>query len=99
MKIDFVRPSMTGRPAGDAMEPSVFAILAALSPGDAEWVLHDERLAPLELNLRADLAAVTVDTFSARRAYQIASQYRSQGVPVVLGGFHPTLCPGEALSR
>ena len=32
MRVDFVRPSMTGRPAGDAMEPSVFAVLAALAP-------------------------------------------------------------------
>jgi radical SAM superfamily enzyme YgiQ (UPF0313 family) len=39
---------------------------------------------------------MSVETYTARRAYQIASTYRRRGVPVVMGGFHPTLCPDEA---
>jgi radical SAM superfamily enzyme YgiQ (UPF0313 family) len=30
------------------------------------------------------------------RAYQIASEYRRRGVPVIFGGFHPTLVADEA---
>jgi radical SAM superfamily enzyme YgiQ (UPF0313 family) len=42
-----------------------------------------------------DLVAISVETYTARRAYQIASEYRSRGVPVVMGGFHATLCSEE----
>src|SRR5207244_719106 len=43
----------------------------------------------------ADLVAISVETYTARRAYQIASEYRRRGVSVVMGGFHATLCPHE----
>ena len=33
---------------------------------------------------------------TARRAYEIADDARARGVPVVLGGMHPTLLPDEA---
>jgi radical SAM superfamily enzyme YgiQ (UPF0313 family) len=37
-----------------------------------------------------------VETYTAMRAYQIASEYRRRGIPVIFGGFHPTLVPDEA---
>ncbi len=42
---------------------------------------------------------ITVDAFTARRAYTIADRYRKSGVRVVLGGVHPTLIPTEAASH
>ena len=39
---------------------------------------------------------MSVETYTAKRSYQIASEYRRRGVPVVMGGFHPTLVPDEA---
>jgi radical SAM superfamily enzyme YgiQ (UPF0313 family) len=42
-----------------------------------------------------DLVAMSVETYTAKRAYQIASEYRRRRVPVVMGGFHPSLCPDE----
>src|SRR5437762_12103402 len=42
-----------------------------------------------------DLVAMSVETYTAKRAYQIASEYRQRGVPVVMGGFHASLCPEE----
>ena len=42
-----------------------------------------------------DLVALSVETYTAKRAYQIASEYRRRGVPVVMGGFHASLCPDE----
>jgi hypothetical protein len=44
---------------------------------------------------QADLVAISVETYTAKRAYQIASEYRKRRVPVVMGGFHATLCPDE----
>ena len=40
--------------------------------------------------------AITVETFSARRAYEISAEFRRRGRAVVLGGMHPTLLPEEA---
>jgi radical SAM superfamily enzyme YgiQ (UPF0313 family) len=77
------------------MEPLAFAILKSLTPPDVEVVLHDERLAPVPLDEPTDLVAMTVETYTARRAYQLAVQFRRRGVPVVMGGYHATFLPDE----
>jgi len=82
--------------SSDAMEPTVFSILAALTPPDVDITFFDERIEPLPLNDTPDLVALTVETYTARRAYQIAVHYRQQGIPVVMGGYHPSLLPEEA---
>ncbi|MEZ5134929.1 MAG: radical SAM protein [Acidimicrobiales bacterium] len=46
---------------------------------------------------RPDLVGITVWTLFATRAYRIADAYRARGVPVVLGGVHASMLPGEAL--
>ena len=96
MKIAFIKPNMISGVPCDSMEPLVFAVLSALTPARIERRLYDERLEAIPFDAPADLVAVTVDTFTAKRAYQIASLYRQRGIPVVLGGFHPSLCPEEA---
>jgi radical SAM superfamily enzyme YgiQ (UPF0313 family) len=79
------------------MEPLVFALLAAQTPADVKLTLRDERLEPIPCNEPADLVAITVETYNARHSYQIAARYRQRGVPVVMGGYHPTFLPQEAL--
>jgi len=96
MHITFIRPNLGDFRATDAMEPMVFALLASRTPADVEIEFHDERLAPVPLDVQTDLVAMTVETYTARRAYQIASHYRRRGVPVVMGGYHPTLLAQEA---
>jgi radical SAM superfamily enzyme YgiQ (UPF0313 family) len=77
------------------MEPIPAAMVAALLPPDVERRFHDDRLGPIPFDEPTDLVAISVETYTARRAYQIASEYRRRGVPVVMGGFHATLCPDE----
>jgi len=36
-------------------------------------------------------------TANAPRAYELATRYRRQGIPVVMGGVHPSALPQEAL--
>ncbi len=96
-KITFIRPNMTDMRSSDAMEPMVFAILASRTPPDIEVVLYDDRLSPIPYDEPTDLVALTVETFTARRAYQIAAEFRERGVPIVMGGYHPTFLPEEAL--
>jgi len=96
MKITFIRPHINSRRAADALEPLVFGILAKLTPPDVELALYDDRIEPIPYEEPTDLVALTVETFTAKRAYQIAAEYRRRGVPVVMGGYHPTLLPEEA---
>lgn len=79
------------------MEPLVFAILAARTPENVDLTLVDERLAPIPCDEPTNLVAITVETYNARHSYQIAARYRQHGVPVVMGGYHPTFLPDEAL--
>ena len=78
------------------MEPLAPAVLAGLTPPDVQVRFYDDRLESIPFDEPADLVALSVETYTARRAYQIASEYRRRGVPVVMGGFHPTLVPEEA---
>lgn len=77
------------------MEPIPPAMLAALAPADVDVRFYDDRLESIPFDEPTDLVAISVETYTAKRCYQIASEYRSRGVPVVMGGFHATLCPEE----
>lgn len=78
------------------MEPLQLGVLAALTPRDVEIALFDDRIETVQYDAPTDLVAITVETYTARRAYEIAAEYRARGVPVVMGGMHPTLIPAEA---
>ncbi len=78
------------------MEPLQLGLLAGMTPRDIEVVLVDDRCEEINYDSATDLVAVTVETFTARRAYEICAEYRARGIPVVLGGMHPTLLPSEA---
>ncbi|HVE52767.1 MAG TPA: radical SAM protein [Ramlibacter sp.] len=98
MKLLLLRPNLGDYRSTDAMPPLAMGILAARSPGwDVRF--HDEKAEPLPLDAPADLVALSVETFTARRAYEVARAYRSRGVPVVMGGYHPTFLPDEALEH
>lgn len=97
MKLTFIRPNMTATRSPSAMQPLAFAVLAGLTPPDIEMDLIDECLEPVPEKITTDLAAITVQTFTAARSYQIADRLRECGTPVVMGGYHPTFMPDEAL--
>jgi radical SAM superfamily enzyme YgiQ (UPF0313 family) len=93
--ITFIRPKLGEGAPADAMTPLVFALLKAATPADIDTVLIDERVEPYA-PVRTDLVAISVESFTARRAYEIAEDYRKRGVPIVMGGPHVTLLPEEA---
>jgi radical SAM superfamily enzyme YgiQ (UPF0313 family) len=77
------------------MQPLWAAALAASTPHRVELRFYDDRLETIPFDEPTDLVGISVETYTARRAYQIASEYRRRGVPVVMGGIHATLCPDE----
>jgi radical SAM superfamily enzyme YgiQ (UPF0313 family) len=101
LRITFVKPNI-GRMEHSLyvdegrMEPLMLAVLAGMTPPEVECLLYDDRMEPIPFDEPTDLAAITVETYTARRAYEIAAEYRARGVPVILGGMHVTLLPEEA---
>jgi hypothetical protein len=70
--------------------------VAAENPPDVETQIVDEQVDDIPWDEAFDLVGITCMTAAAPRAYEIAARFRERGVPVVLGGMHPTLCPDEA---
>jgi radical SAM superfamily enzyme YgiQ (UPF0313 family) len=79
------------------MEPLPAAQIAGLTPRGIDIAFWDDRMEPIPYDDPTDLVAISVETYTAKRAYQIASEYRRRGVPVVMGGFHATLLPSEVV--
>jgi radical SAM superfamily enzyme YgiQ (UPF0313 family) len=103
MKVLFVSPGWPrGRLWGELSFkfPSLsLAALAAVTPQDWETALCDENIAPLDFVCDADVVAITAMTPQAPRAYEIAAGFRARGKSVVMGGFHASNLPEEALSH
>lgn len=77
------------------MEPLPAATIAGLTPKDCDVRFYDDRMELIPYDEPTDLVAISVETYTARRAYQIATEFRRRGVPAVMGGFHAALCPDE----
>lgn len=101
MHITLIKPNMgiltDGRRYIDTgrMEPLQLGLLAGMTSPKVSLSLYDDRCEDICYESPTDLVAITVETFTARRSYEIALEYRKRNIPVVLGGFHPTLCPQE----
>jgi radical SAM superfamily enzyme YgiQ (UPF0313 family) len=100
-RLTIIHPCI-GRRAGDSsyirtwqMEPLPAATVAGLTPKDVQVRFYDDRMERIPFDEPTDLVAISVETYTARRAYQIASEYRRRRVPVVMGGFHAMLVPDE----
>lgn len=104
MKLTLIKPTIGRREHSlyvdeGRMEPLMLGVLAGLTPPDVEIVLHDDRMEAIPYDDPTDLVAITVETYTARRAYEIAAEYRQRGVPVILGGMHVALLPEEAAAH
>jgi len=102
MKILFITPQVGRKANGQyvrtwQMEPLTIATLYALTPSDIEVEYVDERLGETpDYEKKYDLVAITVETYTAKRAYEIALEYQRRNIKVILGGYHVTLIPDEA---
>jgi len=100
MKVTLIRPNIGSlehsRFVDEArMEPLALGVLAGMTPTDIEVVLYDDRMEPIPFDEPTDLVAISVETYTARRSYEISAEFRKRGVPVIMGGMHPTLIPEE----
>jgi hypothetical protein len=104
MKLTLIKPTI-GRMTHSLyvdearMEPLNLGVLAALTPEDVDVAMYDDRMEPIPYQDPTDLVAITVETYTARRSYEIADEYRRRGVPVIMGGFQPTFAPDECVQH
>jgi radical SAM superfamily enzyme YgiQ (UPF0313 family) len=104
MKILFILPGI-GKKPGEGylkswlMEPLTIAVLKQLTPAEYETAFYDDRVESIDYDADCDVVAITLETYTARRAYEISRRFRSRGKIVVCGGYHATLCPDDVASH
>lgn len=81
------------------MAPLGLAVIASLTPAEWEITIIDELVEDIDFSVQADLVGISSFTSGIERAYEIADIYRKKGIPVVMGGFHPSAMPNEALQH
>jgi radical SAM superfamily enzyme YgiQ (UPF0313 family) len=76
-----------------AFAPLGLATAMALTPQDWELEVYDEEIEAINFDTDADLIALTAFNVQAKRAYEIAAEFRQRGKHVALGGPYASLCP------
>ena len=100
MKILFILPGI-GKKTNERylkswlMEPLTIAVLKRLTPTEYETAFYDDRVESINYDADCDVVAITVETYTAKRAYEIAARFRSCGKMIICGGYHATLCPED----
>ncbi len=77
----------------------LLAVAASIPRDQYEVVLTDENIESIDFDMKADLVGISAMTSYVNRGYEIADQFRAKGVPVVMGGVHPSFMPKEALKH
>jgi radical SAM superfamily enzyme YgiQ (UPF0313 family) len=82
-------------------KPLSLMVLAGLTGPAWEIRIFDENLGVPDYGAmpRPDLVGITAFTSQVNRAYELAGHFRKQGVPVLMGGIHATMCVEEVMER
>ncbi|MBF0523263.1 MAG: B12-binding domain-containing radical SAM protein [Candidatus Omnitrophica bacterium] len=81
------------------MEPIGIAQVVALTPKDVAIKFYDDRVEEIDYDFPTDYVAISMETYSAQRSYEIIEEYHKRGKKVIAGGFHPTLMTDEVLEH
>jgi len=73
--------------------------LISITPNTYTVDSVDERYQNIDLNWKGSLVGISTLTPNALHAYSIADEFRKKGITVVLGGYHPSAVPEEALQH
>lgn len=76
--------------------PLALPLIAGLTPPDVDVRLVDESVQDIDMEAETECVAISCMTASAPRAYEIGDAFRRRGIPVIMGGIHPTVMPDEA---
>lgn len=73
--------------------------LAALTPEEFDIEIIDGDINNIIYDNKPDLVGISFNSTTMNHAYEIADKYRKMGITVVVGGFHASLFPEEALEH
>ncbi len=73
--------------------------LAGITPRQHTVKIVNENYEDINFDEPADLVGITSYTMTAPRVYELADEFRRRGKKVVLGGYHPTAMPQEAIQH
>jgi len=73
--------------------------VATLFPRGWEVAVIDESMEAVDLEASADLVGISTLTLDAYHAHELAYHFRARGIPVLMGGMHPSAMPAEALKH
>jgi hypothetical protein len=76
MSCAYLNRALYSPPAG------LLAVAASIPSDQYEVVLTDENIETIDFDLKADLVGISAMTSCVNRGYEIADQFRSQGIPV-----------------
>jgi radical SAM superfamily enzyme YgiQ (UPF0313 family) len=113
MKLSLINPSRGKKAKGDfwdfkfekkilgqtSLIPLFLPTIAGATPRDVETKIIDEKVEEINFDEKVDIVGIGGMTSNISRAYEIADEYRSRGVKVVLGGIHASMMPEEALTH
>jgi len=106
MKVILVAPLRKKARDSNVIKKNIFNVppvgllnVAAITPEDVEIEIVDENVVHIDYQKKTDLVGISVMSASANRAYEIADKFRGLGIPVVLGGTHPSLMFDEAIEH
>jgi radical SAM superfamily enzyme YgiQ (UPF0313 family) len=80
------------------MPPLSILYIAGLTPKEHDVKIVDECVQTIDFDEPVDLVGITSMTFTAKRAYQIADEFRKKNVKVIIGGIHASAVLEEALA-
>src|SRR6476661_9564682 len=73
----------------------LLAVAGAIPRDRYEVLLTDENIESIDFDIEADLVGISAMTCYVNRGYEIADAFRARGIPVVMGGVHPSFMRGE----
>ena len=73
--------------------------IASITPGKHDIKIANENYMNIDFDEDTDIVGISCYTMTAPRVYQIADEFRKRGKKVVLGGYHPTAMPDEAIQH
>ncbi|RLF58532.1 MAG: B12-binding domain-containing radical SAM protein [Thermoplasmata archaeon] len=79
--------------------PVSLFILSVLTPKKHEVKIIEGEPDEIDYDIDVDLVGISFTTRLAPLAYQIADRFRERGIKVVVGGWHPSALPEEALKH
>ncbi|MGD2268805.1 MAG: radical SAM protein [Desulfobacterales bacterium] len=81
------------------LPPLSILYLAGLTPAEHDVKIVDECVQTIDFDEPVDIVGITSMTFTAKRAYQIADEFRKRNVKVIIGGIHASSLVEEALGH